>query len=406
MFYFVIFNSSISKSVNINKRLITTLLYGTVLYIFTHAVLSSQEKDFFKIIKQYFMFLVCIDFISTIYLYNEKCSKLQASINVFQQILDKIFGLFEDKLSLKVSEFEYDDISNTENRKDNSYNNEEDNNEEDIEEDNNNYEENKKNKSILKKHVSFSNIDENNYDTDIEDLNSPTEIRKEISETVNEIHKLNNNLLNIQLDNITNINKNNDYSSLNNGSNSTDINKIRTLTNNNQNNNISSNNNISNNNNISSNNNISNNNNISSNNNNIKELNANLLNVKMQYDPNIDTTVKSNLNLDNFQENAKINVNNNPNSVNNQFQPVTNQLKNNDVQMNFQQQMEMFNKEKNELLQKTLNKKEETQITAYSPAVSFDNNSKNNDTQSFVSNASDIGSVFDLDINDFANTIS
>ena len=395
MFYFLIFNSSISKSDNINKRLITTLLYGTVLYIFTHAILSTQDKAFFKIVKQYFIFLVSIDLICSIYIYCEKCNLSPDSTNIFNIILNKLSNLLETKLTPTTSNFEYDETDTTTQSTDTEPNNQQPSTY--LSKDTNTI---NTNQGILKKRVSFAD------DIDIDNLNSPISIKKEISETVNEIHKINNDLLNIQLDTINNIN--NKYITETNHtiveSKSTDINTIRKL--------------------------------------NqqqlpqqppqqlhqqpqqsqqpkqlpppikdVKDINASLLNINMQYNPNIDNSIKSNLSLDNFREDATINISldtDKTTDVNKQYKPIATELSNNDIKQNFKEQMEKFNKEKAALLESTLKKNAYQQDTAYNAnnAFNINKNTLDNDNQSTVSSASDVGSLFDLDMNDFANTLS
>jgi hypothetical protein len=441
MFYFLIFNSSISKSDNINKRLITTLLYGTVLYIFTHAILSTQDKAFFKIVKQYFIFLVCIDLICSIYMYCEKCNLSQDSTNIFNIILDKLSYLLENKLTPSTSHFEYDDTASETETTDTHTTNTHPTNTNNTEpstqlpstylsKDTNTI---NTNQGILKKRVSFAD------DIDIDNLNSPTSIKKEISDTVNEIHKINNDLLNIQLDTIHNIN--NKYTNDTNNnlieSKSTDINTIRKLKQlqplqtpplqhqpqqlptqqlpiqqtpqqhqppqqlpiqqptqqlpiqqhqppQQQ---------------------------LPQPIKDIKDINNSLMNINMQYNPNIDNSIKSNLSLDNFREDANINISSDTDKtvdVNKQYKPIATELSNNDIKQNFQEQMEKFNKEKAALLESTLKKNAYQQDAAYNANNTFNinNNTIDNDTQSTVSSASDVGSIFDLDMNDFANTLS
>ena len=58
MFYYLLHNSSFNKKGELKDRLITTLIYGSVVYIIIHAILSfSNKKNFIS----YFWFLFVLD---------------------------------------------------------------------------------------------------------------------------------------------------------------------------------------------------------------------------------------------------------------------------------------------------------------------------------------------------------
>ena len=68
MFYYLLYNSSF-EFINSN-RLFTTILYGSILYILTHAILNYCNIDILGIIKNYFWIIFILDitaFIWTIY---------------------------------------------------------------------------------------------------------------------------------------------------------------------------------------------------------------------------------------------------------------------------------------------------------------------------------------------------
>ena len=68
MFYYLLYNSSF-EFINSN-RLFTTILYGSILYILTHAILNYCNLDILGIIKNYFWIIFILDitaFIWTIY---------------------------------------------------------------------------------------------------------------------------------------------------------------------------------------------------------------------------------------------------------------------------------------------------------------------------------------------------
>lgn len=69
MFYFVIFHSSVSAGKDLDKKTLTTFLYGCVLYIIFHALLSTSERPFFKTVQSYFWVIMAIDIICMLYIY-------------------------------------------------------------------------------------------------------------------------------------------------------------------------------------------------------------------------------------------------------------------------------------------------------------------------------------------------
>lgn len=69
MFYFVIFHSSVSASKDLDKKTLTTFLYGCVLYIIFHALLSTSERAFFKTVQSYFWVIMVIDIVCMLYIY-------------------------------------------------------------------------------------------------------------------------------------------------------------------------------------------------------------------------------------------------------------------------------------------------------------------------------------------------
>ena len=58
MFYYLLHNSSFNKKGELKDRLITTLIYGSVIYIIIHAIINfSNKKNFIS----YFWFLFVLD---------------------------------------------------------------------------------------------------------------------------------------------------------------------------------------------------------------------------------------------------------------------------------------------------------------------------------------------------------
>jgi hypothetical protein len=69
MFYYLIFNSTLSNYPDIHKKLITTILYGSILYIVLHAYLSISSSLLIQNLKPYFWLVYTLDCASIGYLY-------------------------------------------------------------------------------------------------------------------------------------------------------------------------------------------------------------------------------------------------------------------------------------------------------------------------------------------------
>ena len=65
MFYYLLYNSSFSFIVD--NRLFSTILYGSILYILTHAILNYCSIEILTIINHYFWIIFVLDIISLIY---------------------------------------------------------------------------------------------------------------------------------------------------------------------------------------------------------------------------------------------------------------------------------------------------------------------------------------------------
>ena len=65
MFYYLLYNSSFSFIVD--NRLFSTILYGSILYILTHAILNYCSIEILTIINHYFWIIFILDIISLVY---------------------------------------------------------------------------------------------------------------------------------------------------------------------------------------------------------------------------------------------------------------------------------------------------------------------------------------------------
>jgi len=103
MFYYLLYNSSFSFIVE--NRLFSTILYGSILYILTHAVLNYCDVSILTIINNYFWILLTLDIISFSYsLYKtfidvELYSNINNNSNNEQNSLNVSFNLLKNKIN-------------------------------------------------------------------------------------------------------------------------------------------------------------------------------------------------------------------------------------------------------------------------------------------------------------------
>jgi len=91
MFYFLIFHTSISASKDIDRKSLTTFLYGSVMYIILHAILSSCEQPFLQVIRRYFWIIVGLDIVSMFFVYKTILDTTETG----SVLKDKLFNLLE-----------------------------------------------------------------------------------------------------------------------------------------------------------------------------------------------------------------------------------------------------------------------------------------------------------------------
>src|SRR6056300_851779 len=68
MFYFLIFHTSISASKTIDKKMLTTFLYGSVLYLILHGLIKTSKYAIFKHLADYYWYCIIIDIATLVYL--------------------------------------------------------------------------------------------------------------------------------------------------------------------------------------------------------------------------------------------------------------------------------------------------------------------------------------------------
>jgi len=96
MFYFVIFHSSVSAGKDLDKKTLTTFLYGCVLYIIFHALLSTSDRPFFKTIQSYFWVIMAIDIICMLYIYIKLLKPSGDSSSFVGGLKEKVTGLLDN----------------------------------------------------------------------------------------------------------------------------------------------------------------------------------------------------------------------------------------------------------------------------------------------------------------------
>ena len=115
MFYYLLFNSSFSFIVD--SPLFSTILYGSILYIFTHAILNYCNIEILTIINNYYWYIFILDIISLsycIYLISSPINNTNNSNNSnnpnnlevsFNLLNNKIRSIFKKPLTISDSSY-------------------------------------------------------------------------------------------------------------------------------------------------------------------------------------------------------------------------------------------------------------------------------------------------------------
>ena len=89
MFYYLLYNSSITNFKNSQKKTLTTLLYATFLYILVHAYLNNNSNESIQNLSKYFWLVLTLDIICFIYIYvqqNEEVDVLENMMNLVKNV--------------------------------------------------------------------------------------------------------------------------------------------------------------------------------------------------------------------------------------------------------------------------------------------------------------------------------
>ena len=125
MFYYLLYNSSFSFIVE--SRLFSTILYGSILYILTHAILNYCDISILNIVNNYYWTLFSLDIISFTYSFYQTITdnNPQNDLNVsFNLLKNKINTIIDRKKDLTITQSTIQNKnSNTNTNNTNSINN-------------------------------------------------------------------------------------------------------------------------------------------------------------------------------------------------------------------------------------------------------------------------------------------
>lgn len=111
MFYYLLYNSSFSFIVD--NRLFSTILYGSILYILTHAILNYCKVEILEIINNYFWFIFILDMASLVYGVYQNISipttdgtynNLDVSFNLLKNQINTIGNYFNKKNNISITD--------------------------------------------------------------------------------------------------------------------------------------------------------------------------------------------------------------------------------------------------------------------------------------------------------------
>ena len=129
MFYYLLYNSSFSFIVE--SRLFSTILYGSILYILTHAILNYCDISILNIVNNYYWTLFSLDIISFTYSFYQSITdnNPQNDLNVsFNLLKNKINTIIDRKKDLTITQSTIQNKNNNTNNNTNNINNNNNNN--------------------------------------------------------------------------------------------------------------------------------------------------------------------------------------------------------------------------------------------------------------------------------------
>lgn len=178
MFYYLIFNSSYTNYEEIDKKMMITILYGTISYIVTHAIINNSNISFINSLINYFWVILCLDI--TMFYYVSQNDKLFSDYLSIKQLKDTINSVIDNESNKNDNSAELNENDSDNNNLDinpkltsddkNDENNDENNNENNDINNNDNNGNNKEN-NLTNIESSYNNIISNESKNDFDDIN-------------------------------------------------------------------------------------------------------------------------------------------------------------------------------------------------------------------------------------------
>ena len=91
MFYYLLYNSSLTNFKNNQKKTLTTLLYATFLYILVHAYLHNNSNESIVNLSKYFWLILTLDIICFIYIYGQQ----NEEVNIIENFMNLVKNIFK-----------------------------------------------------------------------------------------------------------------------------------------------------------------------------------------------------------------------------------------------------------------------------------------------------------------------
>ena len=110
MFYYLLYNSSITNFKNSQKKTLTILLYATFLYIIVHAYINNSSNESIQNLSKYFWLVVTLDVICFIYIYSQQNEEVN--------MIENMMSLVKNVSNFTGKVLDYTGINNDEDDKD------------------------------------------------------------------------------------------------------------------------------------------------------------------------------------------------------------------------------------------------------------------------------------------------
>lgn len=111
MFYFLIFHTTISASSNIENKLLTTLFYGSILYLLLGGLINKTDYQILKYISSFYWYILIIDIVILVY--------VTRNVIDYKNILDKFLDTSIYEIPINKSSINPPNVNNYHNIKEN-----------------------------------------------------------------------------------------------------------------------------------------------------------------------------------------------------------------------------------------------------------------------------------------------